>query len=290
MGETVGHLSAHQADIRHRVLEVDDPPPLGEGLERFLQTLNDDQLTAEQLESAIGHDQGLAARILKMANSAFYGYRGSIRTLSSAIVTLGFPEVKSLCLCALLVDRFDKAQHLSREEKDTLWKHAFLTGTVAWALVKKRPWIQESEAYFLGVLHDVGRLVLAAHFYDDFQAISVQSHLDGLSLWETEQRYGITHTDIGQWVGTHWGFPEEYVRVLGHHHRPDRAPSCRPECQLVFVADGLAHVKSAPQWAWEPFTLSVRRDLYIGEEEWAAAVDGMDALVEQVEGLWNALR
>ena len=148
----------------HRVAGVADLPPLAGALERLLEVIYSEVASVRELESIILYDQALAAKLLRLANSSFYGSRGQVYTVAQAIMLIGFEQVKSICLCVLLMQLYSDAPALSVGQRERLWKHAFAAAHMAREVARVKPWVSKELAYVLGLFHDLGRLTMAVHF------------------------------------------------------------------------------------------------------------------------------
>ncbi len=267
-----------------------DFPMLTGAVQRLLEIIHGEIESERELETLILYDQVLAARILRVANSVFYGSRGGIGTISRAMLQIGIQEVKSICLCYLLMQLCADDRRLEEAERERLWKHAFATAKMASAIARRRPWISGEKAYVYGLLHDFGRVAMAYSLTEHFRAIWDLAELRGVSPWIIELQYGLTHTTIGRWIAAKWALPEVFGRVMEFHHQPERSPSFGPEVRLIALADILAHSDRLPSLLEDPQTLAICRDLFITEEEWEECREALPEIRVQVDQLWNLLK
>lgn len=277
-------------DIQHRVSQLDDLPPLPRALQRLIEIIQDEIASARELESLVKYDQGLSARLLRIANSAYYGLRSEVTTLSRAIMTIGYFKVRSLCLSALLIEFFSNSRSLSSALKESFWKHSFATGRIASEIAKKRSWVNEEQAYILGLLHDLGRIVMAIHFNSHYQIIRNLAESRTIPMWCAEIQCGLTHTQIGKWVAVKWAFPEIFQMVMEFHHAPQLSDSFGPEVKLIHLADLLSHSEESDELPIDEFTLSVCRELFITEDEWSELQEQLSIIWPEVDQLWNLLK
>lgn len=278
-----------QKEINYKISQAKEIRPLPSAVQRMLEILHGEIVSANELESFIKYDQALSAKILRIANSAYYGFRGKIETLSRAIMLVGFHRVRSICLNTLFMELFANAQELHPSQREKLWKHSFATAKVAAQIALHRPWISKEHAYVLGLFHDLGRTIMATNFAEHYQSIQSLSRAGKLPLWCAELQYGLTHTQIGKWTAIKWALPEMFLRVIEFHHTPEESPSLTPEVTMITLANILAHSKEYPQFVEDELTLSYCNDLYISEEEWEGYRDGLDDVWEEMEQLWKLL-
>lgn len=278
-----------QRELRFRVSQIRDIPPLSGALQKLLQIIHEEAGSQKELESVIHLDQALSAKVLKAANSAYYGMRGEIFTLSRAIMVMGFDQAKSLCLCTLLLHLCSKQAPLESSQREKLWKHAFATARIASEIARKRPWISVEKAYVLGLLHDIGRIVLATHFKEHYKAISSIAERKKLPDWYVELQYGLNHATIGKWIAIKWALPEVFQSVIEFHHTPEKCASSRAEAHMIALADILAHAQDDPGPVNDEVTLSHCRELCITEEEWSEHQERMSRIWPEVDQFWTLL-
>ena len=279
----------NKQEILQQISRVKDLPPLPSSLERLLAVVQSQVTTPEELENIIHYDQSLTARVLRVANGAYYGNRGKVTTISRAIALMGFDQVKSVCLLALLLQAFEHGPTLSAAERESLWKHAFCTARLAGRMVERRPWATREKAYLFGLLHDLGKLVMLIYFQDYYLALQDLAREKKVSFRCMELQFGLTHTRLGRWVAVKWGFPEVFQNVMEFHHTPWESSSHRPEVKLIALADILANSRNFPDPASHEIAADCCRDLHVGEDEWEDYRSAVKEVWLEVEHLWRLL-
>ncbi len=205
----------------------------------LLHAIDEDEMSSAVLAKGISKHQSLVARMLRMANSSFYGMSGQIETIADAIAVLGLRTVRTLAITTGLLDQFS-ATSLPGFDLDKFWRHSIATALAASSLARhmKR---RDGTAFVAGLLHDVGRLVLASNFQTHFSAALQHQSVKNSSLRDAAQAIlGMDHADIGQLLGERWRFPSVICEAIGSHHRPDDSGS-GPLVDIVHIADALAH-------------------------------------------------
>jgi putative nucleotidyltransferase with HDIG domain len=212
---------------------------------RIIQTLGADSSSSSELEALILHDPALSARILRLANSAFYSFRAQVKTISHAITLLGVNLVSSIAIGINIFDTFTKGAKTEAALIKKLWTHSYGVGILA-----KEIWIRcgsrekEGEFAFLcGLLHDLGKVALFKSYpnhYGSIFAIQKSEADPAISAYETEN-YGMDHAEIGEMLAKQWGFPPELANVIRRHHDPLalNTPIVRAVMQADFLAKGL---------------------------------------------------
>jgi len=288
--EQVAIGSLNEQEVRSRVAKIRDFPMLTGAVQRLLEIIHSELESERELETLILYDQVLSARVLRVANSVFYGTRGNVGTISRAVLQIGFRDVKSICLCYLLMQLCSDDSRLESSEREKLWKHAFATAKIASEISRRRPWISGEKAYVYGLLHDFGRVAMAYSFNEHYRAIANLAELRGVSPWYVELQYGLTHTTIGRWIAAKWSLPEVFQRVMEFHHQPERSPSYGPEVKLIALADILANADRHPGLLDDPQTHAICRELFITEDEWDDYQEVLTEIRVQVDQFWNLLK
>lgn len=218
-----------------------DLPPLPQATLDALEALRNEDLGSEGCAELIGHDPALAARALRLANSAFYGVPGRVTHLRDAVHLLGRRTLASLVTVALLAKQID-ASLCPGFSSTSFWRHAIATGYAARELARALQADTEL-AFVAGLLHDIGRLALAAHFPAEVSA-TLQSlqEADDLAAGLEEQLLGTSHVEVGHQVALHWRFPPAVVQAVALHHTPSPGDDGRASLSdIVHVADAIAH-------------------------------------------------
>jgi putative nucleotidyltransferase with HDIG domain len=287
--DAVTAILPSKQEIRYRVAQISDLPLRVGTLQRLLEIISSEVSSVRELESIIHFDQALSAKILRLANSSFYGMRGNVLTVAEAIMRIGFAQVESICLCTLLMQLCSDQSGLDPAEGEGLWKHAFATARIASLIAQTKPWMSKELAYALGLLHDLGRLAMTVHFNEYYRLISSLAESRKIPRWLVESEYGFTHREIGRWMCFKWALPEIYARVTEYHHQPDRSPSYGSEVKLVFLADVLANSGQFPEYVNDEFTLSCTRQLLLTEDDWEHCIERSSAVWPQVDAFWAVL-
>lgn len=214
-------------------------PSLQTVVMELLASIDQDDANIGALALKIEQDQALTAKTLRLANSSFYGMQRQITTIEEAIATLGFRTVRSVVTAAALTGFFSSSKPTAFEVLP-FWRHAIATAVCARELA---PYLQinPEHAYTTGLLHDIGRLVLATQFpahYDATMAYCAQ-HDCGLLIAERTV-LGLDHAEVGHALTRHWKFPETIQQALAGHHAP-LAEGFIPMQLVVIAADAIAH-------------------------------------------------
>jgi putative nucleotidyltransferase with HDIG domain len=201
-----------------------------------------------EIADTLSRDQGLTAKVLTMANSAFYGLQQEVTTVSRAIAVLGLSEVRTLVL-AVGVKALTKNQHFPKEfNVSRYWEHQLAVALIARHLAPLMGGLDGDNLFTAGVLHDLGKLLTALHRPEDWRIIEDMIHDRQLCYSEAEEEYwGIEHGMLGAMVMGSWNLPEDLTEPVNWHHAPMHSPNHRREALTLCVADTMAHVAGDPE-------------------------------------------
>jgi putative nucleotidyltransferase with HDIG domain len=277
-----------QANLKKIIDSVSDFPTLPSVVARVIQILDNPYSSASDLTDIITHDQAMMFRILKMANSAYYGFPRAIATVTESIVLLGFSTVRNLILTTMMYN-FDqmwmKEDKKKSGESSALfnhwqeWKHSVATAVAARELlISQHQEASEHLGYLAGLMHDVGKILFYHYFREDYQKV-LERHRDkpgNLSDLEKEIM-GASHGQVGAWIVDRWNLPEDIVAPIASHHAPEKAKKNKPFALILNYADVLAH------GALDKVEKDPAADT--GEEPPLLTIDGLDFSAEQVVNL-----
>lgn len=188
---------------------------------QLLQMLSDPEVGLRDLAGVVEQDTAVTARILQIANSAFFGLPRQVRTIEQALNFTGVNTVKSLVLATEVFRAFSDRGGASRVPLEEIQDHALLAANIARRLPTDRETAEE--AFTASLLHDVGKLVLASRLPDEFLENLAASAEQQRPIQDVEQeRYGVSHAEIGAYLLALWGLPETIVEAVAHHHAPMR--------------------------------------------------------------------
>ena len=192
----------------------------------------------------ISSDMGMAAKVLQLVNSAFFGLSRQVSSLSQAVNLLGLETIKALVLSAHVFSQFESAR-LPTHLASHLWNHSLTTGAYARAIARLEDSNQHisDHAFMAGMLHDVGKLVLAINLFDRYSEALGLSQREGVPLVAAELKtLGVTHAEVGAYLLGLWGLPDPIVEAVAFHHYPAECPAeCFIPLTAVHVADILEH-------------------------------------------------
>ncbi len=205
----------------------------------LLASMDQEEVNIDALAQKIAQDQALTAKTLRLANSSFYGMAHQVATIQEAIAILGFRTVRSLASTAALIGTFAGSTH-TRFDATPFWRHAIATAVCARELAAHLN-LNPEHAYCAGLLHDIGRLVLATLFQPNYEATLAHRAQHDCNLLTAEQTVlGVDHAAVGHALTRHWKFPEELQQAVAAHHAPLVQGTHRLS-MVILAADAIAH-------------------------------------------------
>lgn len=228
--------------VENLLHNVDDLPTLPEVVAKILHTVEDEQSSAQDLSEILEMDAAISARVLKMANSAFYGFRGKVGSIRRALVVIGFEAVRLLALSTSVFDALNKKTQLALDARD-FWMHSLGAAKAAQLLARGRTDVVSSDGCFTaGLLHDIGRYALGLVLAERYGAVLDEARETARPLCQVErERLGIDHAEAAGWLGRHWDFPEPLTAVLNHQYSPAHCLEAQEaDTAIVALASAMA--------------------------------------------------
>lgn len=228
-------------DWKEIVAWVGDLPPLPQIASQAMVLIEDPNVSTSRLTDLLGKDTALAARVLKIANSAMFSFQREITTLNQAIVIIGFKSLKGIIVAATL-------RQINRKQgqmEQMIWQNSTCTAVAAHSLCTSLKKNFADEAYLAGLLHDLGKLVLTRQIPEDYEKVIKSAHADGCPFHVTEADHlGFSHPLIGALVAKKWNFSSEMCQMILHHHDALESIEDTPlgeKIRIIMAANLIAH-------------------------------------------------
>ena len=245
---------------------VEKIPAFPQSVSRVLSLSSDINCPTRELVEVVSNDPVLTLKILRLVNSAFFGLATPVTSIRQALVTLGMNTLKNTALSLALIGVLPR-ENEAELDMDRFWLHCLAVGLAARRLARAMGLSRsEAEDHFVaGLLHDVGKLVLARYQALAYRSVLETVREDNSDLHEAEKTMlDATHCEVGALLAERWGLPDPLARCLAWHHDPDGDPS--PMGDTVFAADQLVKrlrlgFSGNPAWRDFPEALADRLDL-----------------------------
>ncbi len=222
------------------IMETVDIPSLPPVAMKVLQLMNDDYSSINELEKIISYDQAFSTRILRIANSPYYGRGRSIDAISTAIILIGFNTMKNLVVAASLKDIHRKFGLFEQK----LWEHSLGVSIAASFLAMETKMVTQEEALVAGLIHDVGKTVLNNSVPDKYSLVIEKVYEGGAAFIDVEnEMLGFNHCNVGGLIARKWKIPKNLELVIEYHHA-ETFPSFEDSiyealCEIVRIADAV---------------------------------------------------
>jgi len=194
---------------------------------KIANELQSPETSIQRVGQIIASDPAMTAKILQLANSAFFGLRRRVTNAIEAVTYLGMDRIQHLFLAVHAFSQF-KPPQTSSFSIELLWEHSISTAALAKAIADEEgaDKMIADASYTAGLLHDIGKLMFACRLADKHAQASALARARGLPLWQAEREvFSATHAEVGAYLLGLWGLPDAVVEATTYHHRPSDAPN-----------------------------------------------------------------
>jgi len=224
------------------ISRVEDLPALPTVVSNIMTLIEDERSNAKNFDKYLRQDQALTARLLRIVNSSFFGLRNKINSIPQAIVLIGYNSLKNLVLAASTSKVLEGAFPGYGFKANGLWQHSFMAATWSKKVAPILGFDMESceELFVAGLLHDVGKLVLASYITENCKEMIVSLIKSNGNIEDAERAVvGIDHSEIGSRIAQKWNFSSKLATIIKYHHRLDNAYEYHKEIALVHLVNHL---------------------------------------------------
>ena len=236
-------LLAHEP-LKQLAARIDSLPSLPALYAELVEALESEDSSVQQIGDIISKDPGLTAKILKMVNSSFFGLLQRVSNPAKAVSLLGLDLVQTIVLASGTFEKFNRMK-LKGVSIERMWDHAMATALLAKTIAQevRLDRTEMDTAFMSGLLHDIGKLLIAANMPDDFRSVMDHMRANGCSMATSEnQIIGTTHAAIGAYLLGLWGLPDPIIEAVALHHNPGSASTERIGAFAVtHIADAFAN-------------------------------------------------
>jgi putative nucleotidyltransferase with HDIG domain len=226
--------------LRARVESTTNISTIPEVVTKLRRMMDSPQMSAVTVGDEISKDQVLAAKVLRLVNSGFYGFRTPITTITQAMVLLGFDVVKTLVLSASVLDILD----LMNKHVAGLWEHSLATARLANALGERLKLPNPEEIAVSGLLHDLGKTIIAQRLPAEQRQIrELVASRRCLAIEAEREVLGVTHSEIGMWLLRRWGLPGKLVYPIAYHTQFHPSREFADRTAVVHLADVMCRAR-----------------------------------------------
>ena len=221
----------NKLDPQQVVAEFKDIPPMPNVMVKALSVIKNPATGIAELAKIMQVDQAISTKTLSLVNSAFYGFRQQITSIQKALVVLGMMKAKNIIMSLAL------KQMMTAQGSRELWEHSIKTAVAAEILAKEYKVINPDDAFVIGFLHDIGKMLLNTKNPLKYSKVRYLAQQDNVNLVDIEDaQFGTNHCVLGALISKKWQLPVILTNCIRYHHDPAQS-SLPTVCGIVYCAD-----------------------------------------------------
>ena len=233
-------------NLKERIQHIANLPTLPQVATRLIQIINDPLTSSSDIAFIVGQDIALSSKILRLANSAFYGIPRTITNINHAVVILGLKVINTMVLSLTVFDMFPESRKTAALfDRKAFWLHSLSCGLICKILtakIKKFIMFDPEEAFCAGLLNDIGKVVMEQYLHEDFHKSLELARKQKICLYKAEEEiFGFNHTQVSEWLTSGWSLPSEIQLPLVYHHQLINDPQHQDIINLIHLADWLCY-------------------------------------------------
>jgi len=261
-----------KASFRKKVEKLSNLPTLPILLQKFTMMIKNPKISMDDFGKELSKDQALTSKILKLVNSAFYGFPGRISTVTHALVLLGHDALKGLIITSSIFEDISP-------EAYPLWRHSVAVSLTSRAIASELSLPDVEEFAVAGLLHDIGKVILHIEASEEYREVIKHANSTEQPIWKTESEImGFDHASIGLWVSEEWTLPKKLSVPIGYHHKPGIPKEHEMRVAVVALADII--VRGLGSGAEDDLPLQVPDPVL---EEVPLTLEQLHVLIENIE-------
>jgi len=278
--------NASKNKVSAKLASVHSLPTMPALVSEVSQLIDDPLTSAARLSKLISKDQGMATKILSVANSPLYGIPRRVSTVDFAILILGFNHIKNIVIALSMMDAF-KTLSTGDFKIEEYWKHSLMIATAAKRIATDLGYQFSGEAFTAGLLHDLGIPIIYNVFKNEYDQIEkIIEETGSISIELENEILGASHAFIGQYLTNHWNLPEEISMIIAEHHKPSNANRhVKILTSVVHFADYITSKLEIGTFRWDS---GFELDTGIIEILKLGSIDYLNGLVDSYKDLLSA--
>lgn len=275
MNKHITDQNDDQISLEEVINKINDLPSLPEVALEMLSDLENEDISLDTMVEKVTMDQALAAKVLKLANTSYYGANSKVVTIQQAVSLLGTTHLKNLIRTTIFTNHLPSARCRGFDNK-AYWRHNIATAICA-EIISRTLHMKHDFAFTAGLMHDIGRLVLVVKFPKKYEQVIQCSKDNDCSLLDAERSIlGVDHVAVGLILALQWNFADAIQDAIRGHHAPDDK-ELNSLASIVHVANAIVHaldlseseeelVPPISQFAWDLLGLNEEAYLSIFHE------------------------
>ncbi len=249
-------------DVKEKIAKrLKDLPTLPHVAQRVIEIAYDPKSSAANMSEVISQDQSLTAKVLRVVNSAYYGFPRKIELVKQAVVILGFKAVSDLVISVSVFDAFKRKTNLNFDMLG-FWRHSIAVAVTSKILAKYSGFMPVEDVFVPGLLHDIGKVVMVSFLPEEYGKVMDTVSSTGRWIRDVEEEIlGIDHAAVGRFVADKWNFPPKIVSTIFYHHKPLVAKDYKDIVGIVHAADVLVRVRKIG-WGGDETIPTLNREVW----------------------------
>ncbi|MBR9979795.1 MAG: HDOD domain-containing protein [Desulfatitalea sp.] len=230
-------------EMLKQIQAIDNLPTLPHIALAVNRMLQDEESPMEQLAAMLEKDQSLVLKLLRLVNSSFFGFKSKVKSVRHAVTLLGYNTVQNAVITVSVIDTLSLKNELKGFDIAQFWEHAIHVAVLSKHLAAKTRVAPAEEAFTAGLLHDIGKVVLANFFPDVLIQVLQTVDAKALTFAGAEQTLEmVPHSLVGSHLAQRWMLPESLVATIKWHHSGIQRASQSVLAALVDISDTIAHI------------------------------------------------
>jgi putative nucleotidyltransferase with HDIG domain len=226
-------VESKRTEIKRIIKDTTSLPTLPGVIAKLGKLAENNSVSVHEMARVVSSDQVLAAKVLRLVNSAFYGFSGRVSTVSNALILLGVNVVKSLAISSSILELMGK-------NVVGLWEHSMGAAVAANVMSKRLGLPEPEETSTAALLHDIGKVIIKIKLQEDYGQLTTFISEKGLMMIEAERELLETdHAEIGEWLCQTWLLPEKLIEPIACHHNVERSKIHQVKTSVVHISDVL---------------------------------------------------
>jgi putative nucleotidyltransferase with HDIG domain len=275
--------------------KIIDLPTLPDIAHKVVSLVQDEKTSVKDLSKLISYDQAISFRLLKVANSAYYGFLSEVSNIHHAITVLGFDEVKRLSVGIAVFNFLKGTNNVTSSMLDEFWKHSVGCSLAAQIICKKMGKLNLGMVSTASLLHDIGKLILSNFFPEEYRIVLERVERDEVSIVDVEKdTLGFSHADVGGWLSRKLNFPPSLNLPITYHHQVEEVDQeYILQVSIVHLANILCK-KAKIGNSWDKGTPCIQKTakeaLHIDEEGIDSIIKELQSEEEKVQAFLNSIK
>ncbi len=220
-------------------------PSLPDVVMRINAMIDDPNVGLQEMGALVAQDPAVTARVLRLANSGYYGLSQQVTNAEQAATVIGARALRNVVMQVSILKRYEHLRNIPDFDLDEVWQHSTLTAQIAQAMAEscyKRTGLAPDDFYACGLLHDVGKVVMLEGLDEEYLECVRHARRTAVAVHVSEEQLlGYTHVDVGALLAQQWQLPDKVAAAIEFHHGPTAEIVANPHVAVIAICDQIAY-------------------------------------------------